>query len=112
MSKKTNKINTSGLIPLPPGAMAPGLGQAATMLVASATPDFSQQVASIGTAPAIPKQALSVPEFAQAVGIGITRLYQEIRLGRIHVLKCGRRTLIPVSEAPAFLARLAESAVQ
>lgn len=28
-------------------------------------------------------------------GIGRTRLYQEIKEGRLKVLKCGRRTLIP-----------------
>jgi excisionase family DNA binding protein len=52
------------------------------------------------------QQALSVKEYARRVGIGRTRLYVEIRLGRVKVLKSGRRTIIPVAEVEAFFLRL------
>ncbi len=53
------------------------------------------------------QQALSVKEYARRVGIGLTRLYIEIGLGRVKALKCGRRTIIPVTEVEAFFQRLA-----
>jgi len=55
------------------------------------------------------QQAVSVKEYARRVGIGLTRLYVEIGLGRVKVLKCGRRTIIPVTEVEAFFQRLATS---
>ncbi|MDE1152388.1 MAG: helix-turn-helix domain-containing protein [Micavibrio sp.] len=36
----------------------------------------------------------SVTEALQIMGIGKTRLYEEIKLGKIKAVKCGRRTLI------------------
>ena len=52
------------------------------------------------------QQGLSVKEYAHRVGIGLTRLYIEIRLGRVKVLKSGSRTIIPISEVEAFFQRL------
>jgi excisionase family DNA binding protein len=49
------------------------------------------------------KLAYSVPEFCQAVGIGRSRAYEEIKAGRLRVTKAGRRTLIAVEEARTWL---------
>lgn len=52
------------------------------------------------------KLALSIEEFCDAVGIGRTRAYEEIRLGRLKVSKSGRRSLIPAEEIHRWLATL------
>lgn len=49
------------------------------------------------------KLAYSVTEACIAIGIGRTRLYEEIKAGRIPVRKIGKRTLIPVDGLAAFL---------
>lgn len=49
---------------------------------------------------------LSIPEFLREYPVGRTRFYEDVRAGRIHVLKAGSRTLIPRSE----LARLEREA--
>jgi excisionase family DNA binding protein len=54
----------------------------------------------------IAKKALSVNEFRQLYGLGRTTVYKEIALGNIKIIKCGRRTLIPVDESDEFLRRL------
>ena len=40
---------------------------------------------------AVRKLAFSIPEFCAAVGIGRSRAYEEIKAGRLRILKCGRR---------------------
>jgi len=52
------------------------------------------------------QQGLSPKQYARRIGIGLTRLYIEIGLGRVKVLKCGRRTIIPATEVEAFFNRL------
>ncbi len=52
------------------------------------------------------KLALSIPEFCHAVGIGRSRVYEEIKAGRLRILKCGRRTLIANEAVTEWLARL------
>ncbi len=42
----------------------------------------------------IEKSAYSVEEIAQLTGIRRTKLYAEIKAGRLSASKCGRRTLI------------------
>jgi hypothetical protein len=54
------------------------------------------------------KPALSITEFCEAVSIGRTRAYFEIKIGRLHVLKVGRRSIITVEEMRAWLQRLAQ----
>lgn len=49
------------------------------------------------------KMAYSVAEACAVLGLGRTRLYEEIKSGRIPVKKIGKRTLIPVSGLVAFL---------
>lgn len=53
------------------------------------------------------KLALSIPEFCDAVGIGRSRAYEEIKSGRLRVLKCGRRTLIAKDAVQQWLGHLA-----
>ena len=52
------------------------------------------------------KIALSIPEFCEVSGIGRSRAYEEIKSGRLTVVKCGRRTLIAVQAVDEWLARL------
>jgi excisionase family DNA binding protein len=54
--------------------------------------------------------AYAVPEFCQLAGIGRSTLYEEIKAGRIAVVKVGRRTLITAEEGRAWLRRLAGEA--
>jgi excisionase family DNA binding protein len=49
------------------------------------------------------KMAYSVAEACAVLGLGRTRLYEEIKAGRIPVKKIGKRTLIPVSGLVTFL---------
>jgi len=55
---------------------------------------------------AVPKIAYSVAEFCAAAGIGRSFFYEELKAGRIRVIKAGRRTLIPASELTDWLGRL------
>lgn len=55
----------------------------------------------------IERASLSVEEFCAAHGIGRTTFYEQLKLGRIRVVKCGRRTLVPATERDAWLGRLA-----
>jgi len=55
----------------------------------------------------LPKIALSIPEFCAAAGIGRSLAYEEIKAGRLKVLKCGRRTLIAKEAVAEWLERLA-----
>jgi excisionase family DNA binding protein len=55
------------------------------------------------------KLALSIPEFCNTVGIGRSRAYEEIKAGRLPILKCGRRTLIARDAVVAWLSELASS---
>ena len=53
------------------------------------------------------KLALSIPEFLAAVPIGRTKLYEELKAGRLRAVKVGKRTLILITEAERWLATLA-----
>lgn len=54
--------------------------------------------------------AYGVEEFAELMGIGRTMAFNLIKDGRVKVVKLGGRTLIPASEAQAFLASLTAAA--
>lgn len=56
--------------------------------------------------PATPIRALSVKEFCRITSIGRTRFYVELREGRLHPIKVGRRTLIPMNEVDRWLQAL------
>lgn len=55
----------------------------------------------------IEKKAFDIPTFCQMHSIGRTRLYKEIKEGRLQVLKLGRRTLISAEAAAKWLSDLA-----
>ena len=51
------------------------------------------------------KDLLDVEDVARRLGIGRTMVYELMSAGKIRFIKIGRRTLIPSSEIPAFIAR-------
>lgn len=53
------------------------------------------------------RAALTVAQFCETLSIGRTTFYDQVRVGRIRILKVGTRTLVPTSEVDAFLERLA-----
>jgi hypothetical protein len=52
------------------------------------------------------KRAFSIPEFSRRYGIGRTKVYEELRLGRLRARKIGRHTIIVVEDAESWLRRL------
>ncbi|MER8845778.1 DNA-binding protein [Mesorhizobium australicum] len=50
--------------------------------------------------------AMSVAEFQHWASIGRSKLYQEISAGRLQVRKIGRKTVVTMREAEAWLANL------
>ena len=52
------------------------------------------------------KVAFSVDEFCAAHSISRGTFYVEVAAKRIHVLKVGRRTIVPAAESAAWLKRL------
>jgi hypothetical protein len=62
----------------------------------------------IEAAPAPDRLAYSIAEFCVAARIGQSLAYAEIAAGRLKVVRVGRRTLVPVDAAKAWLASLPE----
>jgi hypothetical protein len=56
------------------------------------------------------KLAYTVPELQKATGLGRTRIYEEIKLGRLHLTKVGRRSIIRTDDARMWLANLGKAA--
>jgi hypothetical protein len=56
--------------------------------------------------PVADRLAYSMDEFCRAAGIGRSLGYGEIAAGRLKVVRVGRRTLVPVESAKAWLASL------
>jgi excisionase family DNA binding protein len=52
------------------------------------------------------KGAFSVNELVCEIGIGKTKIYEEMRNGRIRARKSGRRTIVPASEVERYLRSL------
>jgi excisionase family DNA binding protein len=50
--------------------------------------------------------AIGVEGACRALGIGKTKLYQEIGSGRLRAVKFGKKTLIPTDQLAAWLASL------
>ncbi len=48
--------------------------------------------------------ALTIDEFSQWARMGKTRTYEEIGKGSLRAIKVGRRTLVPMDAAEAWLA--------
>ena len=53
--------------------------------------------------------AYSVDEAAQSAGIGLTKLREEIREGRLVARKIGKRTVVTVTDLAAWAAQLPKS---
>ena len=59
------------------------------------------------TTPIVPApRALSMAQFCRRYGVGRTKAYEEIKRGRLRARKIGRRTVIAVDDAEAWLQRL------
>jgi excisionase family DNA binding protein len=54
------------------------------------------------------KRAFSIAEFCERYGIGRTSAYQEIRKGRLRVVKVGKRSLVTEDSAEEWLQNLPE----
>lgn len=52
------------------------------------------------------KKAYDITAFCQQYSIGRTRLYEEIKTGRLQIKKIGRRTIIPASAAESWMESL------
>ncbi len=49
--------------------------------------------------PGTPQGNFTIPDFLRWARIGRSKAYEEIAAGRLRIVKCGRRTLVPVEEA-------------
>lgn len=57
------------------------------------------------------KRNYRIGEFAKIYGIGRTKIYQEIKSGRLKPFKCGRITLISKESAESWQAGLSNKGV-
>lgn len=57
-------------------------------------------------APGRAQGALSIIDFCRWAAIGRTAAYEELKSGRLRARKCGRRTIIPMTEAERWLTSL------
>ena len=55
------------------------------------------------TGESLPKACYTIPEFVQVTGLGRSRVYEEIKAGRLRIGKSGRRTLITAAALADFL---------
>jgi excisionase family DNA binding protein len=53
-----------------------------------------------------PQRAFSIDEFCRRFGVGRTKVYEEIKFGRLPARKIGRRTIIPADDAEGWLQHL------
>jgi excisionase family DNA binding protein len=52
------------------------------------------------------QRALSIQEFSQVYGPGRTKVYEELKSGRLRGRKVGRRTIVSEDDAEDWLRRL------
>lgn len=65
--------------------------------------NWPERSTKILEAPENPTRAYTVSEFCQSHGVSRSRIYEEIKLGRLRTRKSGRRTLIRAEDAKAWL---------
>ena len=53
-----------------------------------------------------PRRGMSVQEFCHQYGLGRTRAYEELKVGRLRARKSGRRTIITEDDAEEWLKSL------
>jgi excisionase family DNA binding protein len=68
--------------------------------------DLSPVATAATTSAAFGKRAFSIAEFCENYGICRTKAYEEIKAGRLRVVKVGRRSLIKGTDAESWLAAL------
>jgi excisionase family DNA binding protein len=68
--------------------------------------DDLSPVATTSTTSAFAKRAFSIAEFCDRYGIRRTKTYEEIKAGRLRIVKVGRRSLIKEADAESWLAAL------
>jgi excisionase family DNA binding protein len=54
----------------------------------------------------IEKRVFSINEFCSRYGVGRTTAYEEIKAGRLQVVKAGKRTLVPADAAESWIKNL------
>ena len=54
----------------------------------------------------LPKGMYSIKEFSSWSTLGVTRIYKEISIGRLKIVKIGRRTVITAEAAEEWRAQL------
>ena len=52
------------------------------------------------------KVAYSIAEAVKATGIGRTSIFAEIKAGRLHAVKVGSRTIVPIQSLRGWLATM------
>jgi excisionase family DNA binding protein len=57
---------------------------------------------------AVPARAFSIQAFCRQYGVGRTKVYQEIKAGKLKAKKAGKRTLIQGDEAERWARELPE----
>jgi excisionase family DNA binding protein len=67
-----------------------------------------QDITALRSAKSADKLAYGVAETAHALGIGRTKLYEQIGAGRLRTRKIGSRTVIPAEELHRYLSTLPE----
>lgn len=60
----------------------------------------------------IPRRAYSLNQISQSAGIGLTKIYEEIRLGRLRAKKFGKRTLVTEAALEEWLNNLPDYETQ
>ena len=58
---------------------------------------------------ALTKVTLSIRDFCKVAGISRSRTYEEIKTGRLRIVKCGRRTLITPEAVEAWVKSLSRA---
>jgi hypothetical protein len=56
-----------------------------------------------------PRGAFDIDNFCKWADIGRSHLYAEVKKGRLKLTKCGRKSLVTVEDAKAWLASLPKS---
>ena len=56
--------------------------------------------------PQLAPLAASIEDACRILGIGKTKLYEEINAGRLRAVKTGAKTLLPVEQFPGWLQSL------
>jgi len=59
-----------------------------------------------------PPLAYSINDFADAIGVGRSKIYEEIRDGRLQAKKFGSRTIVLAQDAKAYLSQLPDLAAK